>query len=227
MSQGIYKIINIVNNKFYIGSSINIEQRWKTHKKELKRGVHHSRHLQNAWNKYGQENFIIEIIEEIVNLEFLLIKEQAYIDDKKPHYNVLLNVDGTKRIFTPEARQKMSLAKKGKKLSDEHKQKIKSSNSGINNYMYGRKHSIQTKNKISQKLKNRKRKPFTDEHKNKIRKKLIGKKHTWKNGRSKLNYDQILLIKQLFLQKQKSINELSLMFDVHKNTIRNAINRNT
>ena len=145
--------------------------------------MHHSRYLQNAWNKYGQENFIIEIIEEVVNLEFLLIKEQAYIDDKKPHYNVLLNVDGTKRIFTPEAKQKMSLAKKGKKLSDEHKQKIKSSISGINNYMYGRKHSIQTKNKISQKLKNRKINKQTAETNSK---KSNVKKRTAKSSNSKI-----------------------------------------
>ena len=64
---GIYKIENLVNGKVYIGQSINIEQRWYTHKSELNRNVHYNRHLQNAWNKYGADNFIFEIIEECNN----------------------------------------------------------------------------------------------------------------------------------------------------------------
>lgn len=76
---GIYGIINIKNNKIYIGSSKNIYSRWQQHKNTLKRNKHHSQHLQLSWNKYGEENFIFEIIEKCSE-ENLLIKEQYYID---------------------------------------------------------------------------------------------------------------------------------------------------
>lgn len=76
---GIYSITNTQNNKLYIGSSKNIEQRWRQHKNMLKGDRHHSAHLQNAWNKYGEDNFIFEIIEEC-NEDILIEREQYYID---------------------------------------------------------------------------------------------------------------------------------------------------
>ena len=64
MSIGIYKIKNLINDKVYIGQSVDVEKRWSTHKAELKNNYHHNIHLQNAWNKYGEENFEFSIIEE-------------------------------------------------------------------------------------------------------------------------------------------------------------------
>ena len=64
MSIGIYKIQNLINNKVYIGQSVDIEKRWSTHKTELKNNYHYNIHLQNAWNKYGEENFEFSIVEE-------------------------------------------------------------------------------------------------------------------------------------------------------------------
>lgn len=62
---GIYKITNTINNKVYIGESLNIEERWIVHKSDLDNGNHHSYKLQQEWDKYGSDNFIFEIIEEI------------------------------------------------------------------------------------------------------------------------------------------------------------------
>lgn len=76
---GIYSITNIQNGKLYVGSSNNIERRWKEHKSMLNCNKHHSTHLQNAWNKYGETNFLFEIIEEC-NTNILLEREQYYID---------------------------------------------------------------------------------------------------------------------------------------------------
>lgn len=76
---GIYKIKNIVNNKFYIGSSKNINGRWYNHTSDLKRNEHHSAHLQRAWNKYGAENFQLEIVEQCNEYD-LLVREQYYMD---------------------------------------------------------------------------------------------------------------------------------------------------
>lgn len=87
---GIYKIKNIITGKFYIGSSLEIKQRWQRHLKDLENNKHHSIILQRAWNKYGKENFIFEILEEC-SIENLLILEQEYLDNYLPVYNICPN----------------------------------------------------------------------------------------------------------------------------------------
>lgn len=76
---GIYKIQNIINNKVYIGQSVDIELRWKEHLYALSKNIHENKHLQNAWNKYGESNFTFTIVEECEE-ENLTEKEQYYID---------------------------------------------------------------------------------------------------------------------------------------------------
>lgn len=83
---GIYKIINIINNKIYIGSSCNIKARWQTHRDTLRKNIHHNKHLQKSYNKYGKDNFTFEII-ELCDKEFLLIKEQYWLDLLNPTNN--------------------------------------------------------------------------------------------------------------------------------------------
>jgi len=61
-SCGVYKIINTVNNKCYIGSSINIRKRKSQHQLRLRNNKHGNIYLQNAWNKYGEDKFVFEII---------------------------------------------------------------------------------------------------------------------------------------------------------------------
>lgn len=110
---GVYKIINIINNKCYIGSSVNIKERWINHRKSLKNGKHHSNILQRAYLKYGKENFLFEILEEVEPVkEKLLEKEQYFLDTLKPEYNILKIAGsclGSKR--SEEAKQKMREAR--------------------------------------------------------------------------------------------------------------------
>ena len=54
---GIYAIVNKLNNKVYVGQSINIRSRLTKHKWELNKNIHHNPHLQYAWNKYGEDCF--------------------------------------------------------------------------------------------------------------------------------------------------------------------------
>lgn len=76
---GIYAIVNIVNNKRYIGSTIAAKKRCYSHRLALRKNSHHSRHLQNAWNKYGEGAFIFVVL-EVCDERELLKREQFYID---------------------------------------------------------------------------------------------------------------------------------------------------
>ena len=118
---GIYKIINNVNNKYYIGSSNNFKLRIRKHFELLSRNKHHSIYLQNAFNKYGKENFCHEII-ELCDKKDTLIIEQKYlnnINDWKLVYNMSKIASGHLLDLSThpnqiEIRKKYSLANKGK-----------------------------------------------------------------------------------------------------------------
>lgn len=84
---GIYRILNIVNNKFYIGSSVNIKGRKNTHIHRLRKNKHSSPYLQNSYNKHGEINFKFEIL-ELCTSDCILDREQSYIDDLLPQYNM-------------------------------------------------------------------------------------------------------------------------------------------
>lgn len=113
----IYKISSIVNkDKFYIGSAVNYKNRVNRHFYELKRNNHKNKILQNHFNKYGKDDLIFSIIEEIENADFLLEREQYYIDLLKPTFNICKQAGsslGVKR--SEEFKQKISNSKKGKK----------------------------------------------------------------------------------------------------------------
>ena len=62
---GIYKIENKVNKKVYIGLSKAIYKRWDDHKYHLRHHKHYNKHLQRAWDKYGEDNFEFSVVEEV------------------------------------------------------------------------------------------------------------------------------------------------------------------
>jgi group I intron endonuclease len=96
MKSGIYKIRNIINDDYYVGSAKNIVRRWDRHRCGLRNNKHENIILQRAWNKYGEENFIFEIIEEC-EPNVLLIVEQNYLD-LNPKYNIGLKASGGDNI---------------------------------------------------------------------------------------------------------------------------------
>lgn len=79
--QGVYLIKNLITNKVYIGSTKSFKKRFSQHKSKLQKNKHGTPHLQNAWNKYGGDNFEFSIL-EITN-ENLIEKEKKYISKYK------------------------------------------------------------------------------------------------------------------------------------------------
>lgn len=113
MNSGVYKIINTVNGKFYIGSSEKLTKRFAQHISELKSRKHHCGHLQKAWDKYGEQNFKLEILVKCPK-EYVLKLEQWFIDNLKPEYNIC----------------PIAGSAKGRKLTELHKEKLRQANLG-------------------------------------------------------------------------------------------------
>jgi group I intron endonuclease len=86
----IYWIKNTQNGNFYVGSSTQRYVRWKTHKNKLRAGNHHCRHLQAAWNKYGEAAFEFSVVEKVLEESDLQAAEDRWLSQHvgKPHcYN--------------------------------------------------------------------------------------------------------------------------------------------
>lgn len=85
MTSGIYQIKNLINNKFYIGQTLNIEKRKKQHFQLLELNKHYNNELQNDFNLFGIECFKFELLQE----------ENKFLD-------ALLHADGN--ITYPDAK---------------------------------------------------------------------------------------------------------------------------
>lgn len=86
MPAAVYEIINTASQKRYIGSSKNYTRRFSGHKAALKSNTHPNKHLQSAWNKYGENAFTFKLL-LICSPELMRFYEQRGIDVLKPEYN--------------------------------------------------------------------------------------------------------------------------------------------
>ncbi len=132
----IYKIENVINGKVYIGSTDrDFRFRKAEHYHQLRRSKHHSIYLQNAWNKYGEENFIFAIVQFTENPDHTHQMELYWVD----HYVTTKGLDfiyNTKPkekshygkpsayIYTAAIREKMSIAAKRRLQDPENKKKL-------------------------------------------------------------------------------------------------------
>lgn len=125
MKSGIYSIVNRTTGKIYIGSSKDIDRRFKEHKSELNRGIHSNGRLQNAWNKYSESDFEFNIV-ELCDIDNLLIREVFYVNKFNSLSRVCgFNIETPGRPVLSEAtKKKISHAHCGKKISSEHKNKL-------------------------------------------------------------------------------------------------------
>lgn len=118
----IYRIRNVINSKVYIGSTNNVKKRFDTHICNLRNKTHHNKHLQNAWNKYGEDKFEFEIIEECED-SIKFQKEQKYIDKYKYYWNNCYNISvtasgGTKNVDVEEIKLIKQMIKYGVNSSE-------------------------------------------------------------------------------------------------------------
>lgn len=122
---GVYQIRNTVNGKLYVGSAAKgFTPRWTKHRSDLRNGSHHSPKLQRAWNKYGEESFVFEVIvrcapEECIREEQRVLDEtRSY--DKHRGYNICRVAGSFLGMKLPEeAKAKISKALTGRKVSEE------------------------------------------------------------------------------------------------------------
>lgn len=204
MKTGIYKILNKVNNKVYIGSATDVGKRWRDHKWYLNHNKHHNSHLQSSWNKYGCNVFDFSILVEC-SVEELLAKETEYVHiykskDKSCGYNI----NDPKQIFL------------NRRCHQETKNLISQRMSGKNNPMYGR--FGKEHPKFEMKMSEENRKIVSDKAK---------KRKGNDSNASKLNESNIIEIREKYNNKKYTQIELSKIYKITQATISDIIRRKT
>ncbi len=154
MNSGIYTITNTKNGHRYVGSAVDLKDRFRCHRQRLCRGKHRNAHLQRAWNKYGEDAFEFEVLEHW-EPEFLISMEQWWMNMLHPEYNI-----------APVAGSNLGM--KFGPPSEEHIAKLRAASTG-------KRHSKKT---IAKMRKSQKGRTFSDESIAKMRAAATGRKHT-------------------------------------------------
>jgi group I intron endonuclease len=215
MARGIYKIINVINNKFYVGSAENFTRRKRIHWWMLRRGTHGNKHLQAAWGKYGEQAFTFVIVEELPEGVDVLAAENIWLKEhvgKEYCYNIATDATspqtgmygeknsmwGKTFSHTEEAKAKIAAASKARVQTDEEKVKRRKS-------MRGHHVAASTKAKISATLSGEgnfwfgKKRP---DHSAKVSRAVVA---TSPDGKT-LEYDSIQALREASGMKPPSVN---------------------
>jgi len=159
MPSGVYQILNRINGKRYIGSTINIKRRWQGHLNRLRYGQHGNQHLQQAFDKHGENTFVFSVL-EYTETQMLVEREQHYLNVYLPEYNISPMAGSPLGVrHGAEVRRRMSKAHIGHPVSAETRHKISDA-------LTGRSLSLETCRKLSEALTGRR---LSKEHKQKIR----------------------------------------------------------
>lgn len=191
--KGIYKITNILDGKYYVGSTLDHKSRWGRHRQTLNNRTHKNTKLQHAWNFWGETSFIFEMVEQMDDTSTradVRTREDVYLAICKEHpdtnYNLNFRSDGgdiseearQKIKNTPrsaEWRRKIGEANRRRKVTDETRAKISKSLQGFG---AGRLVSEETREKLRKAITGLVRGPLSDEHREKVRLTSTGRKHS-------------------------------------------------
>lgn len=160
MGAGIYAIINNKNGKMYIGYTVDFDMRMSTHWHNLRNGKGlPNKHMQSAWDKYGEKSFGFIVLEEVDTLKNIEALEQQYIEkynanQREYGYNKRLVCRSNLGLrFSEEARRNMGDSHRGSKcywwrreFTDEHRQNISSGKKGVKVWNKGKPHLAGEKN---------------------------------------------------------------------------------
>lgn len=161
----VYKIINLTNAKFYVGSTVKIKERFRAHRRHLRAGNHHCPHLQHAWNKYGEDAFVFRVIATISDPAELHAVEQTFLDEHHGSaqcYNYARYTDNSNRGVAHSAKHRAAISMA---LKVHYAENIHPAT--------GRVHSDESKQLMST---NRAGKPVADSTKEKLRQANLGKR---------------------------------------------------
>ena len=119
----IYKITNLVNKKCYIGQTVQSPvRRWTEHRRDLRSGVHCNSHLQSAWDKTNESDWLFEIIDTAKSIDQLNKLEVKYINEYKSVINGYnLTYGGENKLASMATKQRIAKASSGRVFSRESK----------------------------------------------------------------------------------------------------------
>lgn len=136
---GVYEIRCTATDKVYVGSTRTLRKRLCRHVDDLRHGKHHSPHLQRAWDKHGESAFsiaVLEVFPEDLTDAFQIEREQFWLHERRSYepehgYNILqMAFSRSGHRASEAARQNMSEAGKGRKLTEEWRENIRKSHLG-------------------------------------------------------------------------------------------------
>lgn len=222
----IYRITNMSNGKYYIGSADSFARREWQHKYDLRRGAHKNPRLQAAWDKYGEEMFVFEVLEEVPDGQSPLQVEDIWLVQhvgKAECYNINPSAESPRSgmLMTAESKAKLSKNRKGKHAGAEH-------------YRYGQKVSPEVREKIGAAQRGKPKKEgrkVSEEGKAKIRanieagrshKHWIGRTHT-KEAKAKMSRRIIATTAAGSELHMASITHLRLATGLKPSTINRAL----
>lgn len=118
----VYCILNKQNEKRYVGSTVGLYHRKNDHLHRLRNGKHYSELMQKDFNEWGEDSFVIFVLEEVKtnDRDLLFSREQYWIDKYHPEYNVS-KYAGHYLCLTKDSHKKSADARRGRKQSQEEK----------------------------------------------------------------------------------------------------------
>lgn len=130
---GIYKIVNTVSNKAYVGQSLRVKKRVQEHFRLLRLGKHTNQHLQRSYDKHGKDAFVweLEVLCEdsfdLDQIENAFLQGEAYFDEPLA-YNIAdhAKVPMRGKKHTDETKRQISLTKTGRRehINDAYRQRL-------------------------------------------------------------------------------------------------------